>query len=255
VTIPQRTPARLTGVKPRCATVHPCGLGIGVAGGRRCGWAWGSPSAMDSGLGRQGGTSDAPPAGSASPPSHSAGTRRMGRSLSRRVTDRNGQSSGLLVAPSVLLIQLRRDPLAAPLPALHPADGDPGEPGPNSVAPPDQQLVLALPAPRTQRAPCPPAIDPLFCSAAAAYGPCVVGVMPRWPLDGTPGLRAITARSADRSTEPVDSRQSSAVQRRRMSTARTTCAPGWLAPRSGPVPPVPVAAERGSMLPERLGRE
>ena len=82
------------------------------------------------------------------------------------------------------------------LPAFHPADGDPVRPGWVHVAPPDRHLLvrdgrtLVRRGARENRTR--PAIDPLFRSAAVAYGPRVVGVVLTGTQDdGAAGLRAV----------------------------------------------------------------
>ncbi|WP_448188022.1 chemotaxis protein CheB [Azospirillum sp. sgz301742] len=82
------------------------------------------------------------------------------------------------------------------LPAFHPRDGEPVRPGWIHVAPPDRHLlvhdgmVLVRRGARENRTR--PAIDPLFRSAAVAYGPRVIGVVLSGLLDdGAAGLRAV----------------------------------------------------------------
>ncbi|CAO3433047.1 chemotaxis protein CheB [Azospirillum doebereinerae] len=82
------------------------------------------------------------------------------------------------------------------LPAFHPAEGDLIRPGHIHVAPPDHHLlvredrVLIRRGPRENRTR--PAIDPLFRSAAVAFGTRVTGIVLTGMLDdGTSGLRAI----------------------------------------------------------------
>lgn len=88
---------------------------------------------------------------------------------------------------------------AGPLPATHPVDGEEIRRGHIYVAPPDHHLFLEQGRMRVVRGPKEnrhrPAIDPLFRSAAGAYGPHVVGVILTGSLDdGTAGLWAIKKR-------------------------------------------------------------
>jgi len=81
-------------------------------------------------------------------------------------------------------------------PVLHPADGQPVQPGTIYVAPPDHHMLVASGAIRLQRGPkenhARPAIDPLFRSVALEYGPRAIGVVLSGRLDdGTAGLQAI----------------------------------------------------------------
>jgi two-component system chemotaxis response regulator CheB len=85
---------------------------------------------------------------------------------------------------------------AGPLPAKHPVDGETIMHGQLYVAPPDHHLLLHEGSIMLRRGPqenrTRPAIDPLFRSAAVAYGPRVVGVVLTGLLDdGAAGLVAI----------------------------------------------------------------
>ncbi len=88
---------------------------------------------------------------------------------------------------------------AGPLPARHAVDGEAILPGQIYVALPDRHLLIRrgrvelTSDPRENR--CRPAIDPLFRSAARAYGPRVIGVILSGGLsDGSAGLLAIKTR-------------------------------------------------------------
>jgi two-component system chemotaxis response regulator CheB len=99
-------------------------------------------------------------------------------------------------SPSVLPRILGR---AGALPALHPVDGEPIRPGHIYVAPPDFHLLIRPEVVRLVRGPTEngnrPAVDPMFRSAAVAYGPRVIGVVLTGNLDdGTGGLLAIKRR-------------------------------------------------------------
>jgi two-component system, chemotaxis family, protein-glutamate methylesterase/glutaminase len=99
-------------------------------------------------------------------------------------------------APSVLPRILSR---AGPLEAVHPTDGEPVERGRIYVAPPDFHLLLQEDRVRITRGPREnrhrPAVDPLFRTAALAYGPRVVGVVLTGARnDGTAGLQAVKQR-------------------------------------------------------------
>jgi two-component system chemotaxis response regulator CheB len=85
---------------------------------------------------------------------------------------------------------------AGRLPALHPADGTPLQYGRVYVAPPDNHLVvehgLARVVHTASENGVRPAVDPLFRSAARAYGTRVLGVILTGALDdGTAGTVAI----------------------------------------------------------------
>src|SRR3954470_2925577 len=85
---------------------------------------------------------------------------------------------------------------AGPLPASFPEDGEAIANGRIYVAPPDHHLLLEPGRVRVVRGPKEnrhrPAADPLFRSAAWAYGPRVIGVVLSGTLDdGAAGLWAI----------------------------------------------------------------
>ena len=85
---------------------------------------------------------------------------------------------------------------ASRLPATHARDGEAIEPGRIYVAPPDNHLVVDAGAIRLNAGPKVnghrPAIDPLFRSAAAAFGARTIGVVLSGTLDdGSAGLREI----------------------------------------------------------------
>jgi two-component system chemotaxis response regulator CheB len=83
------------------------------------------------------------------------------------------------------------------LPASNATDGEAIKPGHIHVAPPDHHLLLeSSDQVRITRGPkenrCRPAVDPLFRSAAHAFGARVIGVILTGRLDdGTAGLRAV----------------------------------------------------------------
>jgi two-component system chemotaxis response regulator CheB len=88
---------------------------------------------------------------------------------------------------------------ASNLPATHAADREPIKPGQVYVAPPDHHLLIEDSMVRVTQGPKEnrfrPAIDPLFRSAAYAYGPRVIGVILTGALDdGTAGLWAVKER-------------------------------------------------------------
>ena len=88
---------------------------------------------------------------------------------------------------------------AGPVPAAHAEDGEPIQSGHIYVAPPNHHLLvedskvrlsLGVRINRTR-----PAVDPLFLSAAQAYGPRVIGVVLSGTLeDGTVGLMEVQRR-------------------------------------------------------------
>lgn len=111
--------------------------------------------------------------------------------------------------PAVIAVVIHRSPLfesrlpfvlglRAHLTVVEPRDGDRVVPGHVYTAPRDQHLVFEDGHLRTNRGPkehrTRPAIDPLFRSAAAAYGPRVLGVLlTGLGDDGVPGFIDIKA--------------------------------------------------------------
>jgi two-component system, chemotaxis family, protein-glutamate methylesterase/glutaminase len=86
----------------------------------------------------------------------------------------------------------------SPLTVVEPADGAVVQPGMVYVAPRDQHMLFEAGVVRLDHGPkqhrTRPAIDPLFLSAAAAYGPRVVGVLlSGLGADGVGGFLAIKA--------------------------------------------------------------
>jgi two-component system chemotaxis response regulator CheB len=85
---------------------------------------------------------------------------------------------------------------AGPLPAAHALDSEPLQYGRIYVAPPDHHLIVQDGAVRVVHTASEngvrPAVDPLFRSAARAYGPRVIGVVLTGALDdGSAGIAAI----------------------------------------------------------------
>ena len=88
---------------------------------------------------------------------------------------------------------------AGPIPAVHPSTGELIVTGKIYVAPPDRHLLIEPDRIRLSHGPkenrTRPAINPLFRSAAAAYGPRVIGVILTGALDdGTAGMAEIKRR-------------------------------------------------------------
>ncbi len=98
------------------------------------------------------------------------------------------------------------------LPAVHASDGETILPGHIYVAPPDRHLLVEQGVMRLTHGPkenhSRPAADPLFRSAAQAYGPCAIGVVLSGALyDGTAGLIAIKRHGGAAITQDPDEAQ------------------------------------------------
>lgn len=96
-------------------------------------------------------------------------------------------------APSALPGILSRK---GPLPAVNPRDGETIEPGHIYVAPSDRHMLVKHGCIRFSRGPrensARPAVDPMFRTAARAYGPRVVAVVLTGTLDdGTAGMMVV----------------------------------------------------------------
>ena len=104
---------------------------------------------------------------------------------------------------------------AGKLEARNPAEGESIQPGKIYVAPPDRHLLLEAGRIRVTKGPKEnrfrPAVDPLFRSAAYAYGSRVIGVVLSGALeDGTAGLWAIKDRGGIAIVQdPAEAEQSS----------------------------------------------
>ncbi|MBD2305162.1 chemotaxis protein CheB [Chroococcidiopsis sp. FACHB-1243] len=103
------------------------------------------------------------------------------------------------ILPKILNRAIAKRQQQSSLKALHPEDGEPIEYGKIYVAPPDRHLLVKRGSITVARGSKEnghrPAVDPLFRSAARAYGQRVVGVVLSGTLDdGTAGLMAVKQR-------------------------------------------------------------
>lgn len=107
---------------------------------------------------------------------------------------------------------------AGALPAAHPRDGEVIAAGRIYVAPPDRHLLVERGRVRVTRGPKEnrfrPAVDPLFRSAAFAYGPRVIGVVLSGALDdGSAGLRSVRRRGGTAVVQDPDEAEAPGMPR------------------------------------------
>lgn len=112
-----------------------------------------------------------------------------------------------------------------PLPAHFARDGEPVEHGRIYIAPPDLHLLVHRDVVHLARGPrenrVRPAIDPLFRSAAHAYGPRVVGVVMTGLLDdGSAGLVAVKERGGVALVQDPETAMFASMPRNAMEHAR-----------------------------------
>jgi two-component system chemotaxis response regulator CheB len=118
---------------------------------------------------------------------------------------------------------------AGQMPARHPADGEVTEPGVVYVAPPDHHLLVKRGTVRIVRGPREnghrPAIDPLFRSAAASYGPSVIAVVLSGNLDdGAAGARVVEAAGGSVLVQHPNDAPYPSMPRHALASARSATA-------------------------------
>jgi two-component system, chemotaxis family, protein-glutamate methylesterase/glutaminase len=167
-------------------------------------------------------------------------------------------------SPSVLPSLLQR---GCPLPVAFACDGEPMERGHVYIAPPDRHLVVEDDRLRVTRAPrenhSRPAIDPLFRSAALAYGSRVIGVICSGRLDdGTAGLWAVKDQGGTAVVQDPDEAQHPDMPRNALQytaadhVVRAAELPGLLARlTTHDVPAQERSASRGLELEVRIAME
>ena len=150
---------------------------------------------------------------------------------------------------------------AGSLRAVHPADGDPIEHGTIYVAPPDHHLLLEEGRVRLSRGPREnghrPAVDPLFRSAARAYGARVTAVVITGNLDdGTAGLGAVRTRGGSAVVQHPDDALHPGMPTSALAMvgADLTLPLGQIASALVELATTPVAPQEGA-VPERLATE
>ena len=132
-----------------------------------------------------------------------------------------------------------------------PADGDTIRPATSASLRPDNHLLVDDRRIRLSKGPkehsVAPAIDPLFRTAALAWGPAVVGVVLTGMLDdGTPGLQAIKSRGGTTVVQDPDDAVESSMPRSALRFVDVEhCVPLALMPAllTLAAPPAPAAPE------------
>ncbi|NYJ05325.1 chemotaxis protein CheB [Petropleomorpha daqingensis] len=149
---------------------------------------------------------------------------------------------------------------AGALPAAHPRTGEALRPGSIVVAPPDQHLLVHDSKVRLSRGPREnrqrPAIDALFRSAAAAYGPGVVAVVLSGALDdGAVGAAAVAAQDGVVLVQDPDEARVTGMPRAALAAVRRARAlpAAALGPAVADLVRRPVA-ERGGVGAQQEGR-
>jgi two-component system chemotaxis response regulator CheB len=150
---------------------------------------------------------------------------------------------------------------SGPLPATHAVDGEPIQPGHIYVAPPDRHLQVRQGRIALSRGPrenhSRPAIDPLFRSAARAYGSRVIGVVLSGALyDGSLGLLAVKTRGGmaivqDPREAAVDSMPRSALK---LVEADAVLSAGEIAPLLMECVGMPAGEQGGAVVVDREER-
>lgn len=149
-----------------------------------------------------------------------------------------------------------------PLPASHARDGEPVMPGRIYVAPPDHHLLLEPGRVRVTRGPKEnrfrPAVDPLFRSAALAYGPRVVGViLSGWLDDGAAGLWAVKVRGGTAVVQDPDGAFARSMPEAALRQVPVDCrlAVADIAPTLADLASLPAADPAAFPVPEGLEME
>lgn len=160
--------------------------------------------------------------------------------------------------PSLLPTILER---AGPLPAAHARHGEPIVGGRIYIAPPDHHLLVRSGYVEVTRGPrenhSRPAVDPLFRSAARAYGARVVGVVLSGALgDGSSGLMAIKVRGGYAIVQDPDEALVEGMPRSALQLVQTDqiCRAAEIAPLVVRLAEEPVTQEGASAMNDASGQ-